>query len=75
MGACDDPEFGYCIEDPNVVPSCVNGTTPKSSCSPENRLGYCVYPAGYVYDFYQGGDSLENSKNFCQTGGGLFCPL
>jgi hypothetical protein len=72
-GACDDPEFGYCIEDPNVVPSCLQGTTKTASCSLDKLIGYCVYPAGYVYSFYEGGDSLETSKKFCETGGGLFC--
>jgi hypothetical protein len=73
LGACDDPAFGYCIEDPNVVPSCVQGTTKTASCSLDKLIGTCVYAAGYVYYFYEGGDSLETSKKFCETGGGLFC--
>lgn len=73
LQACDDPAFGYCIEDPNVVPSCVQGTTKTASCSLDKLIGTCAYAAGYVYYFHEGGDSLETSKKFCETGGGLFC--
>lgn len=73
-GVCDDPAFGYCIEDPNLVPSCLQGQTPAATCPQDKRIGYCVYPAGYSYNFYEGGDSLANSQSFCKSGGGLFCP-